>query len=101
MNKVTGLRYLIMEDITITDRNYGSVNSSLPGVAQWGDFTANANDIIEWDGFEWTVIFNSQQVNTLTYITNAYTGVQYKWNGQTWTKSMEGAYPAGKWQIIL
>jgi len=101
MNKVTGLRYLIMEDITITDRNYGSVNSSLPGVAQWGDFTANANDIIEWDGFTWSVIFNSQQVSTLTYITNAYTGVQYKWNGQTWTKSMEGAYPAGKWQIIL
>ena len=101
MNKVTGLRYLIMEDITTTDRSYGSVNNSLPGVAQWGDFTANANDIIEWDGFTWSVIFNSQQVNTLTYITNAYTGVQYKWNGQTWTKSMEGAYPAGKWQIIL
>jgi len=97
----SGLRYLILEDINTTNRNYGPDNASLPGVLQWGDLTANANDIIEYNGTEWTVIFNSQQTTTLTYITNAYTGVQYKWNGTQWTKSMEGVYPAGKWQIVL
>jgi len=97
----SGLRYLILEDINITDRTYGPENASQPGVAQWGDLIANANDIIEYNGTEWTVIFNSQQTNTLTYITNAYTGVQYKWDSAQWTKSMEGVYPAGKWQIVL
>jgi hypothetical protein len=96
-----GLRYLILDDISTTNRNYGPENSSQQGVAQWGALTAHANDIIEWTGSNWAVIFNSQQISTLTYITNAYTGVQYKWDGAQWTKSMEGAYPAGKWQIIL
>jgi hypothetical protein len=96
-----GLRYLILEDISLENRNYGPENASLPGVDQWGNLSANANDIIEYTGSSWTVVFNSQQINTLTYITNAYTGVQYKWDGTQWTKSMEGVYPAGKWQIIL
>jgi len=97
----SGLRYLILEDISLENRNYGPENASLPGVDQWGNLVANANDIIEYTGSSWTVVFNSQQTNTLTYITNAYTGVQYKWDGTQWTKSMEGVYPAGKWQIIL
>ena len=100
-DKVVGQRYLILDDIVLNDRNYGPENASLPGVEQWGNLVANANDIIEWDGSSWQIIFNSQQTTTLTYITNAYTGVQYKWDGTQWTKSMEGVYPAGKWQIIL
>jgi hypothetical protein len=100
-DRISGQRYLILEDINFKDRNYGPEDASQRGVEQWGDFIANANDIIEWNGSSWAVIFNSQQTSTLTYITNAYTGVQYKWNGISWTKSMEGVYPAGKWQIIL
>lgn len=73
----------------------------LSGVLQWKDFEAKANDIIEWTGSAWYRLFKSDEVNTLTHITNAYTGIQYKWDGSAWTKSMEGSYPAGKWQIIL
>lgn len=101
VNKVVGTRFLILDNITLLNRNFGPANNSQPGVEQWGDLEANTNDIIEWNGNEWAVVFNSQSTETLTYITNAYTGVQYKWDGTSWTKSMEGVYPAGKWQIVL
>ncbi len=99
--KITNTRYLILEDITTENRNYGPANASLEGVEQWGDFEAGANDIIMWDGTAWRIIFDSSEIQEPTYITNAYTGVQYKWDGTQWTKSMEGVYPAGRWQIIL
>ena len=101
LTKIEGTRYLILDDITTTNRSYGPENASLDGVEQWGNFQAGANDIIMWDGTAWKIIFNSSEVSKTIYITNAYTGVQYKWNGASWTKSMEGVYPAGKWQIIL
>ena len=89
------------ENSNLIGKEVPSTVNLVNGVAQWGNLVANANDIIEWNGAQWVVVFNSQQTNTLTYITNAYTGVQYKWDGTQWTKSMEGVYPAGKWQIIL
>lgn len=100
MNKVVDLRFLILEDITTDNRTYGE-NGTTPGVEQWGNFEANANDIIMWDGTNWRVIFNSRASTEIVYITNAYTGVQYKWDGISWTKSMEGTFPPGKWQLIL
>jgi hypothetical protein len=73
----------------------------LPGVVQWENFEANANDIIEWNGTTWQVVFNSGAQTGPTFITNAYTGIQYKWDGEAWTKSMEGTFNNGSWQIIL
>lgn len=64
-------------------------------------FIASANDIIEWDGNYWSVIFNSSETSTTTYITNSYTGIQYKWNGSEWSKTYEGMYDPGAWRIIL
>jgi len=83
-----GTRYLILEDIV--------------GTTGWGlTFTANANDIIEFDGTNWIVIFNSTAVADVTYITNNYTGIQYKWDGTQWTKSFEGIYTNENWRLIL
>jgi hypothetical protein len=116
MTKAVDSRFLILEDINPTNQSYDANQDNvvavdgdgvplagelLPGVKQWGNFSAKANDIIMWDGTQWRIIFNSNQVDTVTFITNAYTGIQYKWNGASWTKSMEGVFPAGKWQIIL
>ena len=33
--------------------------------ADGGQFTANANDITEWDGAAWSVVFNSQEAVAL------------------------------------
>lgn len=96
-----GTRYLIIEDI-------GSVGNA-DGADAWksdsgDDFVANANDIIEWTGSEWRVIFdaaNAQEQEWMVWQTNIYTGVQYMWNGVMWTKSFEGEYAPGSWRLEI
>jgi T4-like virus Myoviridae tail sheath stabiliser len=92
-----GTRYLILENINSDSTNGPSawLNSDASG------FTANANDIIEWNGSTWSVVFNSQQALDITYITNIYTGIQYKWDGESWSKSFEGIYDKDAWRILL
>ena len=65
------------------------------------DFIAKANDIVEWDGTKWTVIFEAavQDPDAYTYVTNLNTGVQYKYNQGEWILSFEGEYPNGAWRI--
>ena len=94
---VAGTRYLILENINAVpvDGPSAWLNSDGSG------FAANANDIIEWDGDAWSVVFNSQDVVDITYITNIYTGIQYKWNGESWSKSFEGIYDKDAWRIVL
>ena len=98
---VTGVRYLILENINV-DAGAPGYN----GPQSWknsdnSDFKAVANDIIQWNGNKWTVIFNSSTVSDVTYITNSYTGIQYKWDGQQWSKSFEGIYDNLSWRLVL
>jgi hypothetical protein len=68
------------------------------------DFIADENDIVEYDGTKWTVVFSAkdhQEDTNPTYQTNIYTGVQYKWDGIAWTKSFEGEYKEGSWRLRL
>jgi hypothetical protein len=66
------------------------------------DFIANTNDVIEWDGARWHVIFDAAATtDTIVYLTNIYTNVQYKWDGISWRKSFEGEYPRGTWRLEL
>jgi len=94
-----GDRFLIIEDIG------SEINTDGPDA--WKsttnvDFVARANDIIEWTGTAWNVIFDAnQESDTLLYQTNIYTGVQYVWNGVFWAKSFEGEYKAGAWRLDL
>jgi hypothetical protein len=102
-SRAAGVRYLILENINI-DHGYGTVGYS--GPVAWknrdnSDFQAYANDIIQWDGNAWNVVFNSQIEQDVTYITNSYTGIQYKWDGSSWSKSFEGIYSNKLWRLIL
>jgi len=94
-----GRRYLIIENIGDLDNEDGPDGwKSTSGV----DFVAKENDIVEWTGSAWSVIFNAaQSADTLIYQTNIYTGVQYKWDGLAWTKSFEGEYREGGWRLRL
>jgi len=93
-NPTAGTRYLIIEDV-------GSSTNANPSTV-WGSLVAHANDIIEYSGTAWHVIFNSnQEHDTMIWQTNIYTGVQYKWNGVSWVKSFEGEYTSDLWKIIL
>ena len=67
------------------------------------DFTAGANDIVEWDGARWHIIFdasdNDSSVDNI-YVTNLNTGIQYKWTTEFWVLSWEGEYPDSTWRIV-
>jgi hypothetical protein len=101
-NLVVGTRYLILEDININTL-YGTAGYDGPEAwknADTSDFQAHANDIIAWNGSQWNVILDSTTNKTITYITNSYTGTQYKWT-TSWSKSYEGIYSASLWRLLL
>ena len=96
-------RYLILEGINQTDK-FGTLD--FQGPVAWqnndgSDFQANANDIIQWDGERWNIIFDSTSINQIYYITNIYTGVQYIWENSAWSKSYDGVYPPERWSLVL
>jgi|TARA_B110000483_G_scaffold62726_1_gene78153 hypothetical protein len=68
------------------------------------DFVAQANDIIEWDGSKWHVVFDASANDSSTdvvYITNLTTSKQYRWNNTEWLLSVDGEYPRGTWRLSL
>ena len=91
LHPTMGTRYLILEDI-------GAEGSSSQ---IWGTLVAKANDIIQYNYSGWEVALNSSNTNTVEYVTNLKTGIQYKWLNQQWSKSVEGLYREGEWSIIL
>jgi hypothetical protein len=97
-NPATSTRYLIINPIGEFENSQGA--SAWHGT-DGRDLVANANDIIEYTGQHWQVIFDSQTVNTLQYVTNLTTGIQYKWQNNQWTKSFDGIYPEGEWMLSI
>jgi hypothetical protein len=95
---LVGQRYLLTEAT-------GSYNGASP--VEWqGEsgqpLVAQANDIIEFDGIQWVVAFDStSSPNNLQYVTNITTGIQYKWTGAAWIKSYQGLYTGGQWRLVL
>ena len=92
-----------------TSSHPGDGNLSSPAIGQrylltnetqgnaWG-IIANTNDIIEYDGTQWVVAFDSQnQTDSMHYVKNTYTNKQYKWENAQWTSSHEGIYNPGYW----
>lgn len=102
-SKVAGTRYLILDDININEY-FGTLGYDGPDVwknSNNSDFQAHANDIIEWNGTAWTIVFNSASQTSVIYITNSYTGTQYKWEQSAWSKTFEGIYDKKLWRLIL
>ena len=88
-----GQRYLILNAIGSTENT--------DGPDAWGDLVAGANDIIEYNGVNWQIAFDSSEQKGVHYLTNTNTQLQYKWTGSEWIKSYEGEYKAGDWSIVL
>ena len=89
----TGQRYLILNAI--------GNSSNTDGPDAWGSLVASANDIIEYNGTDWQIAFDSSAEQGIHYVTNTTTNLQYKWTGTEWIKSYEGEYKAGDWSIVL
>lgn len=96
-----GQSYLILNDIG----NPENRDNNQPIAWRNSDNTitfAKSNDIIAWDGVRWAITFDhTQNKNSIQYVTNTYTGVQYKWDGEKWIKSWEGYYAEGFWSIVI
>ena len=93
LSPTTNTRYLLTASI-------GS-SGNLEGSVVWNNLVANANDIIEFNGSIWQVVFDSENETTTEYVTNTLTGVQYRWTGTEWVKSVEGVYRGGEWSLII
>jgi len=93
-----GQRYLLTEAT-------GSFDSIAPEAWQGVNgepLVAQANDIIEYDGYRWVVVFDhNSSPDNVQYVTNLTTEIQYKWINNMWVKSYEGLYPGGKWSLVL
>lgn len=96
--KTPGLRILLLE--SIGDKSTGT------GASAWknsdnSNLVADTNDIIEWDGSKWTIVFDASETTTTTYTTNLNTSIQYRFRNNEWLLSIDGDYPIGTWRIDL
>ena len=111
--KSESVRILILGDINDSE-NVGQDVGDTPnnfrydGPDAWknadgSDFVASANDIVEWSGTEWKVVFDASTHDTddTIYTTNLNTGVQYKYYKGEWLLSFEGEYQNGTWRIAF
>ena len=96
--KTAGVRLLLLEDV-------GSEDATESPVAwQNADTTpliASANDIVEWDGSKWNIVFDASTTTEITYTTNLNTNTQYRFNNGEWLLSIDGDYSVGTWRIEL
>ena len=83
-----GQRYLITEDISAT------------GHPNWA-VDAESNDIIQYDGTKWSVVFDASTTSDNYYVTNTNTSKQYRWHENSWISSYEGIYNPGYWRLSL
>jgi len=96
--RTSGVRLLLLEDVG----NEDAVENPLAWRNTNGTgLVASANDIVEWDGSKWNIIFKASEANEAVYVTNLNTGVQYRFSQDSWYKSVDGDYPVGTWRIDL
>lgn len=97
---IAGQRYLILNDIPqqIPYPSPSVLPNNWPGLTNG----ARVNDIIEFNGTNWEISFNSSENIDIQFVTNLTSGIQYRYiNGEGWMKSYEGWYGQGNWRIII
>lgn len=83
----TGVRYLILKQI-------------IANTFAWGNFSAPANSIIEWNGSSWIVSLNPADAPISSIVKNLYNNKLYVLiNEETWISCIEGIYTQGYWAL--
>lgn len=73
-----------------------------PGIdnSPWGNnIVAYTNDIIQYNGTEWVVIFDSTSATGKNYTINNSNNSQYMFSDNVWSYSYFGTYSPGYWRI--
>ena len=94
-----GQRYLLT-----SHNSTGEEFAIPPGVpfSPWGqNIIVYPNDIIQYDGINWNVIFDSRNSTGKNYVVNSSNSTQYTFDSTTqiWTYSYYGQYAPGAWRI--
>lgn len=82
-----GQRYLLTEDLQAS--------------SDWGNITADMNDIIEYNGTDWIVAFDASTVTDQHVLVNLFSSKQLRWTGESWVVSVDGTYRPGFWRIFM
>jgi hypothetical protein len=94
---IAGQRYLLT-----SKESHGEEPAIPMGVptSPWGiSLVAYPNDIIEYNGIKWNVVFNSRNAVGLNYVVNNMNSSQYTFNGEYWSYTYYGVYSPGYWRI--
>jgi hypothetical protein len=94
-----GQRYLLTSSDSTGEEP--AIPSSVSG-SPWGQtIIAYPNDIIEFNGTDWVVIFDSQNSVGKNYVINNTNSAQYTFDSATkeWTYTYYGEYAPGFWRI--
>lgn len=92
-----GQRYLLVSSVSA-----GEEPAIPPGISTspWGaGIVAYPNDIIEYNGGSWSVVFDSQNSTGPSYVVNNTNGYQYTFDGTEWAYTYYGVYPPGYWRV--
>jgi hypothetical protein len=77
------------------------LQSDMPTGGAWGAVDGKVNDIVQYNGSGWIVVFDASSISGQHYVYNATSADQLEWNGTDWFNSYEGVYKAGYWRIYL
>jgi len=97
LNPAAGTRFLLLGNVGNSINVDGAAIWNRPGFPQ---LIAHSNDIIEFTGTHWIVVFDSRNETAVKYLTNLRTNTQYKWKNKQWSKSVEGRYGGGAWSFV-
>ena len=85
-----GQRYLLLDNPTEQSAAWGTI------------IGAAANDIIEYNGNDWIVSFNSTQYQSVkNYVINLYNGKLLEWSDSNWGEYIGKRYGPGEWRLAL
>lgn len=91
-NAAIGQRYLVTTEISEDAQS-----------TVWSNIHIEPNDIIEYDGSVWSVVFDASESDSTQYTTNGFDGDKLQFNPETkeWTIIPDGIWKPGYWRLIL
>lgn len=81
-------------------QRYLCAGSPVDSNSVWG-IDIDTNDIIEYNGSNWVVSFDSSNFTGTVYVTNTYTLQQLKFVDNEWQDTFQGIYESGYWRLEL
>lgn len=79
-----------------------NIGSAWPYDTSNANASANINDIITYNGTEWTITFDAaENSGNVEFVFDNSKDLQYQWNGNAWVQGWYGPYDASSWRMIL